>query len=204
MEQLDAALIRPGRVDIKLELGLTSHGMSAQLFCAIFESNVSDNEVTEGNMKVGELEAEKNTKLKELAAEFAMQVPENEFSPAQVKLYLMGYRKSPSMAVKNVQEWVVRLREEKRPNGADLSISEGFRKGNDGTPPDNSTTPAASLDGAQDQGMRGAIAQVEFPIPATDSHCCSCQVLDDIMENCRAEEMPSVYLPLHLGRATLC
>jgi hypothetical protein len=132
---------------MKLELGLTNYGMSAQLFCAIFGSNVSDNEVTEGNMKVGELEAEKNTKLKELAAEFARQVPENESSPAHIKLYLMGYRKSPSMAVKNVQQWVVRLREDKRPVEADLRISEGFHKGSDGTTPDNSTTPAVSLDG---------------------------------------------------------
>lgn len=197
VEQLDAALIRPGRVDMKLELGLTNYDMSAQLFCTIFGSNISDNEVTEGNMKTGkakELEGEKKTKLKELAAEFAREVPENEFSPAEVKLYLMSYRKSP-MAVKNAEEWVVRLREEKRPKGADLRILEGLRKGSDGTPPDNSTMPVASLDGAQDRGMESAIAQVETPIPATDFHCCSCQVLNNIMVICRAEEMPSVNSP---------
>jgi chaperone BCS1 len=46
VERLDAALIRPGRVDMKLELGLTTHDINAQLFFTIFRSNVSDEKET--------------------------------------------------------------------------------------------------------------------------------------------------------------
>jgi hypothetical protein len=42
VDRLDAGLIRPGRVDMNLELGLTTHDINAQLFFNIFRSNVSN------------------------------------------------------------------------------------------------------------------------------------------------------------------
>jgi chaperone BCS1 len=35
--RLDKALIRPGRVDKKVELGLTNNKMTADLFCLVFK-----------------------------------------------------------------------------------------------------------------------------------------------------------------------
>ena len=39
-ERLDAALIRPGRVDMKLELGYANQDINARLFCAMLSWNV--------------------------------------------------------------------------------------------------------------------------------------------------------------------
>jgi chaperone BCS1 len=100
MGHLDAALIRPGRIDMKLELGLTTRDVNAQLFGSIFRSNFSDKEKTESE------KAKEKTALKQLAADFAARVPEYKFSPADIQLFLLGYRQSPAMAVQNVREWV--------------------------------------------------------------------------------------------------
>ncbi|KAH6667225.1 hypothetical protein B0J14DRAFT_629552 [Halenospora varia] len=51
--------------------------------------------------------------LRKLMTEFANKIPEQEFSPAEIQSFLLEYRRSPHMAVENVQEWVVRTREGK-------------------------------------------------------------------------------------------
>lgn len=194
---------------MKLELGLTIYDTNAQLFFTIFRSNVSDEKETVEKkevVKLKKLEAEE-TKLKELAVDFTSKVPEHEFSPAEVQLYLLGYRKSPAMAAQNVQEWVLRARQEKgHIKRADPWVSEeGFRRNNDITLSDNPTASVTLQDDAQSREMASAIALVETPVTTTDSHCCSCQVLDDIVTICREEEMPSVnYSPLPIGKSSFC
>ena len=170
VECLDAALIRPGRIDMKLELGLTTRDVNDQLFTSIFRSNFSDKE------SKGKEEA----MLRQLAADFATKVPEDEFSPADIQLFLLRYRKSPAMAVQNVQEWVVRARAEKRHTGGS------------GTPVDERSACTPTQD-AQAGEMASPTALVE--IPAVESHCCSCQILDEIMGVYRADAMPSVSYP---------
>lgn len=104
-ERLDAALIRPGRVDIKLELGYTNKDINARLFCALF---MRDDTLPDGSRQGDE------ATLRKLMTEFANKMPEQEFSPAEIQSFLLEYRRSPHMAVENVQEWVVRTREAKR------------------------------------------------------------------------------------------
>ena len=48
--------------------------------------------------------------------------------------------------------------------------------------------------------MASAIATVETPIITTESHCCSCQVLEDIKRIYQGEERPSVSFPFASGR----
>jgi chaperone BCS1 len=192
VERLDAALIRPGRVDMKLELGLTTYDINAQLFFTIFSSNVSN------KAKFKNLEAEEETELKEMAADFASKVPEHVFSPADIQLFLLGYKKSPAMALQNVQEWLVRAQEERgHVKRADPWVSEKrFRSDNHTTPPDKTASLSATT---QDGEMASALAAMEMPIPTINSHCCSCQVLEDIRGICAAKEMPSVHSPLPEG-----
>jgi chaperone BCS1 len=97
VDRLDPALIRPGRVDVKLELGLTTKDINTQLFLIIFEHDASD----------GKERAEEDAKFTKLAADFANLVLEQEFSPADIQLFLLENRKSPAMAVQNVQEWIL-------------------------------------------------------------------------------------------------
>ncbi|KAH8744934.1 mitochondrial chaperone bcs1 [Hyaloscypha sp. PMI_1271] len=104
-ERLDATLIRPGRVDMKLELGYTNQDINARLFCALF---MRDDTLPDGSGR-----GDKVT-LRKLMTEFTNKMPEQEFSPAEIQSFLLEYRRSPHMAVENVQEWVVRTREGKR------------------------------------------------------------------------------------------
>jgi chaperone BCS1 len=104
-ERLDAALIRPGRVDMKLELGYTNQDINARLFCALF---MRDDTLPDGSRRGDE------DTLRKLMTEFANKMPEQEFSPAEIQSFLLEYTRSPHMAVENVQEWVVRTREGKR------------------------------------------------------------------------------------------
>jgi chaperone BCS1 len=198
VERLDAALLRPGRVDMKLELGLTTHEINARLFLSIFRSNVSDEKERAEDVEVlrpKKLEV-KETELKKLAADFATKVPEYEFSPAEIQMFLLGYRKSPAMAVQNVQEWVVKTREEKgHIKRADFLVSEGSDIDDDITPSDKSAAFATAQDDTQ------AREKASTTVTTADSHCCSCQVLDDIMAIWGREEMPSVNYPLPVGKS---
>jgi mitochondrial chaperone BCS1 len=98
-ERLDEALIRPGRVDRQVEFRLADKDMAHQLFCMVFRDK----------------EKESDDKIVErLADDFARQVPELEFSSAEVLSLLLVHRHSREDAVANVDAWVTRTREEKR------------------------------------------------------------------------------------------
>jgi len=105
VERLDAALIRPGRVDMKLELGYTNRDINARLFCSVF--------MLDDNLPEGSRRGDEDT-LRKLMTKFADKIPEHEFSPAEIQSFLLEYKRSPHMAVDNVQDWVVRTREGKR------------------------------------------------------------------------------------------
>ncbi|KAH6663026.1 P-loop containing nucleoside triphosphate hydrolase protein [Halenospora varia] len=94
-ERLDAALIRPGQVDMKLELGYTNQDINARLFYALF---MRDDTLPDGSRRGDEVT------LRKLITEFANKMPEQEFSPAEILSLLLEYRQSPHMVVENVQE----------------------------------------------------------------------------------------------------
>jgi len=52
--------------------------------------------------------------LRKLIIEFINKIPEQEFSPAEIQLFLLEYRRSPHIVIENIQEWVIRTREGKR------------------------------------------------------------------------------------------
>jgi chaperone BCS1 len=97
IKRLDDALIRPGRVDRKIEFQLADRDIIRQLFRIIFK-------LSEGN---------DDKTVERLADDFAGRVPESEFSPAEVLSLLLENRQSPESAVASVEAWVARVREEK-------------------------------------------------------------------------------------------
>lgn len=98
IERLDDALIRPGRVDRKVEFRLAGKNVIGRLFRIVFKkSDGMANEIIE-----------------KLAADFVGQVPESEFSPVKLLSLLIQYRLSPADAVANMQGWMARLRKKRR------------------------------------------------------------------------------------------
>lgn len=87
---LNKALIRPGRVDKKVELGLADKKMTADLFCLVFKPVEGDIALSEDaqsgeNKKVHEAavsQREEAEKVERVAKGFAARVPELKFSPA--------------------------------------------------------------------------------------------------------------------------
>ena len=75
VECLDATLIRPGRVDMKLELGYTNQDINARLFCALF---MRDDTLLDRSCRGDEVT------LRKLMTEFVNKIAEQEFSPANI------------------------------------------------------------------------------------------------------------------------
>jgi ribosomal protein S26 len=77
-------------------------------------------------------------------------------------------------------------------------MSEEFRKDNEIASSDKLNTSATTEDGAQDgaqsKEMASATTPMEMPITTTQSHCCSCQILKDIIGIRQEEEIPTVNL----------
>ena len=166
VERLDAALIRAGRVDMKVELGLANRDINARLFTTMF---LLDNAPDEGKGTEDKI-------LVELATEFATIVPEQEFSPADIQLFLLEYRGSPHMAVQNVQGWMARIREERG------QIARAELEGLGGSIPTSPPDILTTLDDIQVEEIESAVAATRLPTtPFT--HCCSCQALQDIKSN---------------------
>ncbi|KAE9565851.1 hypothetical protein CGMCC3_g17969 [Colletotrichum fructicola] len=85
IEHLDNALIRPGRVDKKIEFELADAEVIHKLFCTVFE--YSEEEVPNA-----ETRDKKNADVRQLAVQFTSVVPELEHSPADILLFLLANR----------------------------------------------------------------------------------------------------------------
>lgn len=98
-ERLDPALIRPGRVDIQIELGYAQRETTVEIFRGLYQEMVSE-------------EADEVCRL---AGMFADQVPPGQFTPAEIQGFLMSYKGKPVKALENVGAWVkLKTRKETR------------------------------------------------------------------------------------------
>lgn len=140
IEKLDEALIRPGRVDMKVKFDLASTEMTKTLFRGIFttlegdvpkskapkkvtsdprscRNNVSKKEEADQKqleeMEARRRKAEEEAKIFELSTKFATVIPPDTFSPAEIQGYLLKYKRGPDEAVANAAEWVQAKKQER-------------------------------------------------------------------------------------------
>lgn len=83
VERLDDALIRPGRCDVKLEIGMLTPTQAQQLFCKFFP-----------------------TADKGLQVQFAEQIPPRVLSVAQIQSHLFLHRDSAAEAVRALPDFL--------------------------------------------------------------------------------------------------
>ena len=107
IEHLDKALIRPGRVDRKVEFQLANKDMSGRIFCNVFKQSEDENPDKEKRGR-------ENERVEQVAKDFAARMPEREFSAAEILSFLMEHKHSPTNAVEKVGEWVIKATEERR------------------------------------------------------------------------------------------
>ncbi|KAF7723489.1 hypothetical protein EC973_002000 [Apophysomyces ossiformis] len=117
VEKLDPALIRPGRIDVRVHFGNATRKQAYELFTKFYPA-------------LPEAEVVK------LASEFAAGIPEGRFSMAHLQGFLMGHKRNPKAAVDLVTTWV---EGHDKDNAVDTSTTEDVQdiENSPGTPTTN-------------------------------------------------------------------
>lgn len=133
VDRLDQALIRPGRVDVRVSFGKATQSQARELFIKFYPhaaptihpleepvqsektkelpdsslvngSAVSPEDPLLSTLPYGAELTPKETEA--LAEKFAQAIPDDEFSIAQLQGFLMGYKKTPELAVERIEEFI--------------------------------------------------------------------------------------------------
>jgi chaperone BCS1 len=127
-EELDDALLRPGRIDKQLCFPASSSAMAARLFVRMFTKDEGDVSPLVAEPQIDDVTAydEKPTDdidpatIEEMAETFAAKIPEETLTPAEVQGFLLDHRTSPIDAIANVHAWVKVMSEAKEKGTAVL------------------------------------------------------------------------------------
>jgi len=127
IERLDPALIRAGRMDVKIEYKLATKSQISKTFLRFFEHrfvpadelkrpsfvSVKDDGASSSSSEE-ELPPPTDEQIQELAESFGSRIPENSFALAQVQGYLLTNKMDARKAVADVEGWVAEQLEEKK------------------------------------------------------------------------------------------
>ncbi|KAF1848096.1 P-loop containing nucleoside triphosphate hydrolase protein [Cucurbitaria berberidis CBS 394.84] len=137
-ENLDPALIRPGRVDLQVLFTLATREQIRDIFTRMYSTEFDAGEVrsrasstkpTPNSSKTtnrqnddllalvraeSRLDTIEPEKLVEMAQQFADQLPEARFSPAEIQGYLLMRKQDPTKALAEVGKWRDEILESKR------------------------------------------------------------------------------------------
>ncbi|KAF9040001.1 P-loop containing nucleoside triphosphate hydrolase protein [Panaeolus papilionaceus] len=97
IEELDPALIRPGRIDVKIEYHLANEIQARNLFMRFYSKT-----------RFGkELKPEFGVdKVEDLANTFVSSIPDHTFSVAELQGFLLNFKDSPKGALEAIQDWI--------------------------------------------------------------------------------------------------
>jgi len=151
-EKLDAALIRPGRIDRRVQFKMAARDQIRELFYRMYTGSEAripmkmvSEQVSSGDLNgacnshaeeksangkeqlhsEGEGHIASGSSLEELAIEFASRVPDDTFTPAEIQNHLMMYKKEPQTAIDTVEEWMKdAIREKEKTSGLKPEASE--------------------------------------------------------------------------------
>lgn len=113
VDSLDAALMRPGRIDRKVEYKLATQQQARALFNRFYPINhVTPESLL--NLEKPATDEQKAAALEKLTKEFTASVPEHEFSTAELQGFLLSCKMMPEKAAREVADWVADERRQKR------------------------------------------------------------------------------------------
>ena len=109
VDRLDPALLRPGRIDTKVEYHPATREQASALFLRFFArpgTSTGTSAMNSGSEKAAPLSRSKLSELTDLAAAFASHVPPRTFSTAELQGFLLLCKNQPELARKNIKGWV--------------------------------------------------------------------------------------------------
>lgn len=108
-ERLDEAVVRPGRVDVRVEFQLADESVITELFYFMLGKST-----VERVKKSPDGISKEESIIAKQATEFASKVPQLTFTQAEIMSYLLQHRNFPARAVENAEKWVKDLLKKKR------------------------------------------------------------------------------------------
>ncbi|KAK5938793.1 hypothetical protein PMZ80_008985 [Knufia obscura] len=105
--ELDDALVRAGRISVKVAFMNASQQQAEEIFLRMYV------DLPQPGLAAS---AEKSSSpdTKDLAKQFADQIPDGEFSPADLQDYLLVHKKDPEGAVRDLKRWMEDQHEERK------------------------------------------------------------------------------------------
>ena len=114
-DELEDALVRPGRVDVRVGFENASRQQTRDIFLNMYEPKIIRSvEACTDAVEGADDGSEKDEELKRLAEVFADKVPERRCSPAELQDFILLYKKEPRRAVEEVEAWLEKGLEEQR------------------------------------------------------------------------------------------
>lgn len=106
-ERLDSALVRPGRVDMKVHLGSISRKSAEQMFLRMFAPDTTrkihlQDEIYRETGHVG------ISDLHDMALQFSRHIPEGTVTPSQLQGFFQLHLDSAAEAAASIEAWVAR------------------------------------------------------------------------------------------------
>lgn len=109
IEKMDEALVRAGRVDIKVKLDWCSRTQTRDIFLRMYSQSY--------RRKAPSMEGQHSysqAALEEMAVKFSEQIPEFQISPAELQDFILLRKSSPLNAVDEISEWAKKMIQERK------------------------------------------------------------------------------------------
>lgn len=115
VHELDDALVRAGRISVKVAFNNASEQQAEEIFLRMYVGapNASSSSPLLGPVKLKPTDPATGT-LQYLAKQFASQIPPGDFSPADLQDYLLVHKKDPQGAVDDLKAWIESQYEERK------------------------------------------------------------------------------------------
>ncbi|GLB44345.1 putative mitochondrial chaperone BCS1 [Lyophyllum shimeji] len=116
IDRLDPALLRPGRIDMRIQYKLATKAQAHALFLRFFARAPSKaiHDSTSATEKQGLAPPSNTPSISDLADQFVAQIPEHEFSTAELQGFLLSCKRDPQKAVTGAAEWITQELGERR------------------------------------------------------------------------------------------